>query len=238
MATATAAVPMCIDCGERTQPARHDGDPGTHHRCDPCARVYLRRRELRDRLTGGRWSFFAPFGEPGATCTQCEAEIPYRRAFFRFGADPEAGGDTCCWACAIDAGWLARLNAAAPVAPVLASAWIGLTEFDDGPLGAVIRVPPAQPAVAASAVRVLHGLWDFGQRGGIAAGDPDVTELSVSVTAPAAEEREAVELAGGIACWLAQQAHRVEVPRAWYRDIRATVYERVNVRAARRLARV
>lgn len=103
---------------------------------------------LRDSLTGERWCF-SPADQPPEQCAQCGEAIPDGQAFFRFGDDPEAGGDTCCTDCASGCGWLDASHAAAPDAPVLESAWIALAPFHDGALRIVVGAPRA---LAASAV--------------------------------------------------------------------------------------
>ena len=170
------ATPLCIDCGKNPRPARHDGEPGTHHRCDPCAREYLRHRELRRRLLSGRWMFF-PLPEP-IRCTQCGSEIEAGMLFFRLGATET--GDTCCLDCADASGWRSALLESAPEAPVLLSAAIGFF-VHDGPLFVVFRVPAAQPAIAASAVHLLCALAESDVYGAIGAGDPALKGLSVIV---------------------------------------------------------
>ena len=224
-----AAAPLCIDCGKNPQPARHDGEPGTHHRCDPCARVYLRRRELRRRLLGGRWTFFA-LPEP-IRCTQCGSEIDAEVLLFRLGATDT--GDTCCLDCADACGWRSALLESAPEAPVLLSAAVGFHVYD-GPLFVVFRVPAAQPAIAASAVHLLGALADSDVQGGIGAGDPALGGLSGLVFARP-DDADAARVAGVIAGWLTEHARRVTVPRPWYRRIREIVYDDCGSGSARRL---
>ena len=102
---------LCIDCGKRPQPARRDGEPGTHHRCNPCARVWLARRARRRALLDGEWGYTGgPFGR---VCETCNRTVPEGEWVFRIGPDPD-GGPVLCWDCAVDAGYARALASAAP----------------------------------------------------------------------------------------------------------------------------
>ena len=73
------AAGLCIDCGENPQPERR-GDDGTHHRCDECWSVYLRRQKLRERLSSEEW--FCPGGVPPVfpeRCDECGGAFDQRR---------------------------------------------------------------------------------------------------------------------------------------------------------------
>ena len=227
---------LCIDCGKRPQPARRDGEPGTHHRCNPCARVWLARRARRRALLDGEWSYTGgPFGR---VCETCNRTVPEGEWVFRIGPDPD-GGPVLCWDCAVDAGYARALASAAPHRPILQSASLTLFTVEPGDAVPfmVIRVPPAMPVVAAAALHFLRHYVNAGVPAGVGA-DRRVHDLTFTVSAGAdLPPADLADYVGAAGVFLTATASRVSVPRGIYKAVRQSVYDAVGGVAARRLHR-
>ncbi len=225
---------LCVECGERPQPARHDGEPGTHHRCDPCARRYLRRRDLRRRLLSGPWTF-AGWPDP-VPCIECGSDVPLGVLHFRLGKLPavEDRRESICRPCmAGTEGLRAIAESVADTPPVLQSASLERHERS-GPAIVVVRTPPAMRVLAFLALGLVDGMADIGIQCGIVTDDSALGELMIIV---AADDEQAIQVLGACGSWLALYASRVSVPRDHYRAIRACVYAERGIGAARRLVR-
>ena len=224
--TAEASPPPCIDCGRNPQPARHDGEPGTHHRCDPCAQIYLRRRRLRRRLLDGQWLYVAS-PVPVRCSAECGTDVEPGALFFRLGED------AVCSSCAAASGWVEAIERAVPTAPLLQSATLKRHVYDDA-LYVGLTLPPAMPALVASAFRLARPLAKKGIQVGIGA---STTAGELGIVISGGSDGEAVKLAVTCATWLTRVASPVVVPSQMYRPIREVVYQSGGIRQARRLAR-
>ena len=220
--------PLCIDCGRNPQPPRHDGEPGTHHRCDPCARIYLRRRSLRHRLCTGPWGFAA---QPDAvTCSECDAAVPPGACFYRLGG---MHGAAVCSECVRASGWAAEIERAGSTPPLLQSADLTRHAFD-GSMFVAVTIPIAMPVLAVAAFDFLRRLAGHGGQGAISASRAG---MELSITVSGGDDDEAIDLLGACACWLTRYAACVTCPPALYRALRSTVYDNGGIQCARRLKR-
>ena len=225
--------PLCVECGKRPQPARHDGERGTHHRCDPCARRYLRRRDLRRRLLSGPWTF-AAWTDP-VRCVECAGDVPAGALYFRLGPVAAEDGERVCTSCMAGTGGLRAIAESVPQAPRLQSALLEHREHS-GPVFVVVRSPSAVRVFAYLALSLAHGLADIGIQCGIVADDCAVRDLTIIVSGDA-DDAAAAQVLAACGRWLTQYASRVSVPAAHYRAIRTCVYERGGIGAVRRLVR-
>ena len=164
--------PMCIDCGERPRPARRDGKPGTHHRCDPCARIYLGRRTLLRQLKTGPWLYLM---QPVTVrCAECARAVPPGCAYFAFlpktapasaapgpprpRSRPAPRYDferPVCWECVRDSGWLEQVRESAPAMPRLRSARVQKLSYD-GATGVLIQIPLGMSALAGAGLELMR----------------------------------------------------------------------------------
>ena len=232
--------PLCIDCGKNPQPARRDGEPGTHHRCDPCARVWLASRTRRRALLDGEWCYAARSSARGArACGTCSRSVPPQEWAFRLGHDPDNGAPVLCWGCAVGSGYVDALSSAAPERPVLRAARLSafVAEPADIPPFMGVAVPPAMPAVAALALHFLRRCVDVGVAGAVFA-DRRASDLTVSFSAGADMRYETrIAFTGAAGVLLTTTARGVAVPREIYKAVRTFVYDHAGKAAAKRLHR-
>ena len=230
-------VPLCIDCGRNPQRfPRHDGEPGTHHRCDPCAGVFLRRRDLRRRLLNREWTYAAEL-EP-VQCSECAAHVKPGDLFFRLGAAARAREGVravVCFDCSHDSGWAADI-AQISAAPQLLRSAIVARRPSDCACCLVVRIPPAMPVLACKALEIVRPL-DAARavQARVEVSGGVMGELAVIVSG--GSYGEAAPIVTACAVWLTQFAARVTVPPKMYGSVREAVREIHGIEHARRLAR-
>ena len=255
MDTAPSRVPsdiLCIDCGCPVSPVRRDGEPGRHHRCDPCFRAWARRRNTRRRLDRGPWTFWP--GAEGDCCSDCGAQIPARRMRFLFGE----GGDKerLCDKCVKESGWLERLHVdprqqlrravekgrppaiQSAVVKMVPGADLGLPPTLLGRPRVIMAIPPGVPALSRAAVSLLQHLAQSAVAVGGIRCQPQTKRFAAFVAHAPDIDRAAVDVAALCAWWLTRVAADVEVPREHYREIRESVYWNGGKGLAGRLRRV
>ena len=230
-------VPLCRDCGRNPQRfPRHDGEPGTNHRCDPCARVFLRRRKLRRRLLYGEWTYAAEL-DP-VRCSECAAHVKPGDLFFRLGAAARARegvGAVVCFDCSHDSGWAAHV-AQTSAAPQLLRSAVVERRSCDGVCCLAVRIPPAMPVLACKALEMVRPL-DAARavQASVEVSGTVMGELAVIVSG--GSYREAKPIVTACAAWLTQFAKSVTVPPRMYGSIRDVVGDIRGIKHAGRLAR-
>ena len=228
---------LCIDCGVRPQPARKDGEPGTHHRCDPCAKQYLQRRHLRHRLLSGPWSYAAA-AEP-RRCVECVGDIPRGKGYFNLRPLTEEGWEPVCTPCMAGSGGIRNIVDSAPQAARVKSARLQLHQPPgDDEFAVLVLTPPAMRVLAYLALSLADRLLSDGVPCSITADDSAAAgELAILVSGEA-DRGVIAQVLNSCGLWLTCYASRVSVPSAHYRAIRAYVYDDTrDIAQAKRLVR-
>ena len=221
------AGPLCIDCKRNPQPARRDGKPGTHHRCDPCHQAHERREGLRTRLSDGQW-FYLTLPQT-KRCAYCAADVQPGTLLFLFDSV------TCCHGCAADSGWKAAAVDATSTSQLL-SADLRLYG-DPGAVFISVHVPLAHPVIAATAIDLVRELPDKGVKCAVIAAPAAEVELFVDVCGGVEELDTVVPYAIACGSWLTQYALCVTVPSVLFEPIRQAVDKLWGSARASRLRR-
>ena len=244
---------LCIDCGENPQPERR-GDDGTHHRCDECWSVYLRRQQLRERLSSEEW--FCPGGVPPVfpeRCDECGGAFDQRRfvlccLYWDTRENRQKGKrrvKAClCSDCIEGCGYLERLNEAKSVLLIASLDVVQIDAERDGKnysevdLEVNITVPRAVAGMAATGFDLAQWLWD--QRITTWCYSTEATDVLLDIKVavkPGRADNRAHALATMIAKRLTGECRRVIVPADRYKSLREAVYDAHGKMRAKRLAR-
>ena len=253
---------LCIDCGVNPQPVRQTED-GTHHRCDDCFPVYVRRRKLRERLCSEEWMCFFGVSDElirlfGASragpwpCEECGVAFDGKRFLLcllkwheREKPVTLTRSVESCWCleCVEKCGYLNRLDDAksflqkAALVVVPGSQKGGVQDYSEVGLAVRIMVPWAVAGMAATGFELSQWLWGEEEIPVICI-STQADELRVNVCVESADaDHGAHELAKKVAVRLTQASIKLFVPSDRYDSFREAVYTEQGLKCARRLAR-